>query len=392
MAELTTVTANVATAPTVGSLELTVARTNGVLNVNFDEINKSLDEFLDGYRIIQYSSDADKRIKQLRQDHADLNKLSAAIKGTKKEVKEQFMAPLNTFNEEVDKLLAKIEEPKQVIHEKVKELEEAGREEKRKNIRDYYDSISSEVDADFKEELYKRLYNTSWENATATQKAYKDGLSKGVENFVYGMKCLKLSNHEFLDDGLREFKLSLDLTKAIELMEEKQKQKEELLRKEQERLEAERKRIEEEAEAEAQRKIDEANAEAQRKIEEATKKAEEEAQKKIDASLEKMVAETEKTIKAAVEKATAEIEAKVQTQDSPSPVVSANTNVIDRTARVQVTPLTMPRVDLDAPVVITPVVDTPATAGKVVVEFETTGWELVQKYADRMGVNYTVKC
>lgn len=371
------------TTPSVEALELTVVRTNGVLDANFDQIETFLDQQLDGYRLVQYSDNADESIRQMRKDRADLNRLAASIKNTKKEVKDEFMAPLNQFNERADRLIALIEEPKTVIDEKIKELEEAGREAKRKAIREYFDSIfdnvSAGVDDDFKEDLYRRLYNPSWENATATQKAYKEGLKKGVENFTYGMQCLKLSNHEFMEDGIREFKLNLDLSAAIKVMEDKQAQKEELLRKEQERLEEERRRIEEAAQAEAQRKIDEANAEAQRKIEEAQKRAEEEAQRKMEAQMQKVVAETEKTISDAVAKATMEIEKKVQT--TTEPVSTVNATVIDRSDRLQAHSLNMPHIDLSDP----------SGTRKVLVEFDEMDWTIIQKYADRMNVKYTVK-
>ena len=374
-----TVTTPTTTTPSMETLELIVLRTDGALNANFDEIEAFLDQQMDGYRLVQYSDNADESIRQMRKDRSDLNKLVTSIKSTKKVVKDEFMVPLNQFNERADRLIALIEEPKMVIDEKIKELEEAGREAKRKAIREYYDSISARVDDDFKEELYRRLYNASWENATATQKAYKEGLKKGVDNFIYGMQCLKLSNHEFMEDGIREFKLNLDLSAAIKVMEDKQAQKEELLRKEQERLEEERRRIEEAAQAEAQRKIDEANKEAQRKIEEAQKKAEEEAQRKIEAQMQKVVAETEKTISDAVAKATAEIEKKAQTPQSF--VAPSTTTVIDRSDRIQIQPQTLPHITVDEPV----------ATDKVTVVFDKVEWELIQKYADRMGVKYAVK-
>lgn len=353
----------------ISSLKLNVVRRNGVLTANFKALEGALDKKLDEYRLVQYADDADKKKKQLKEDRKDLNQLSSALKAQKKEVKEEFMKPLNDFEDGMNRLLKLVEEPKLVIDDKIKELEDAEREHKRAQIQGFWEKISGGYADDFLDDLYKKIYVASWENTSTTQKTYKEALQKGLDNYIHGMQCLRISNHEFMDDAIREFKLTLDLQKAIDLMEEKKKQKEELLKKEEERLAAERLRIEreakEKAEAEAKAKLE---AERLRIEAEARVKAEAEAKAKMEAERALLEAETKKK---------AEEEAK-KVKTTPAPATSQATR---GNAQVYTPTHVSP----------TPVQAASTGTDFVTVMFHASEWKAVQRYADRLGVQYKVK-
>ena len=360
-------------------MTLVVNTTRGEIKANFDELKVSLNQNLDKYRLVKYSDDAEDQMRQMKQDRAELNKLTTALKEKDKEVKKAIMVPYDTFHEGVVELLALVEEPKQVIDAKVKELEEAAREAKRADIRAEYETLAVNVDTDFKEELYKRLYDPKWENATATKKAYKEGLKKGVDNFCYGMQCLRLSNHEFLEDGIREFKLTLDLTSAINLMEKKAKEKAELLQREQERLENERKRIEEEADKRLEEERKRIEKEADEKLEKERKRLEEEVEEKVE---EKLKEEREQR-KSESENATVEqlVEKKTVTPVTTGVYMTSTLNPVSSASKPEPVPVRvndLPRTDANV-------------VGKVIVAFEPSDWNLIKKYADRMGISYMTK-
>ena len=348
---------------------LAVTHGAGSINADFESVRAQVRDIKNTYAVVQYSDDVETQMQQMKADRTALNKFAAELDDIRKSVKKSYLVPLEAFEDEIKALIAEIKEPCMIIDTKIKELEEEGRERKRQAIREYYDSISAEVEDDFREELYKRLYDPKWENVSATQKAYKDGLKKGVDEYVFGMKCLKMSNHEFLEDGIREFKLTLDANAALKVMDDKKAQKEELLRREQERMEREKAEAIARAAAEAEAAA-RAAVEAELAKERARIQAEERAKAEAEA---KARFEEEKRAMEEAEKAKAE-EVKV----TPNTPVS-QTVVVPRTVERTVSPVQAQTV---SPVV--------TDANKVTVKFEPTDWESIKKYADRIGIKYTV--
>ena len=343
---------------------LAVTHGAGSINADFESVRAQVRDIKNTYAVVQYSDDVETQMQQMKADRTALNKFAAELDDIRKGVKKSYLVPLETFEAEIKDLIAEIKEPCQVIDAKIKELEEAGREKKRADIRKFYDTISAQVEDDFREELYKRLYNPTWENASSTQKAYKDGLKTGVDSYVLGMKCLKMSNHEFLEDGIREFRLTFDANAALKVMEDKKTQKEELLRREQERMEREKAEAIARAAAEAEAAA-KAAAEAELAKERARIQAEEQAKAEID--LQRKLEEQKKAFED--EKLARETAAK--TEAKATPVMNV------------VIPQTVERT-------VQPVSSVVADANAVTVKFNTTDWESIRKYADRIGMKYTV--
>ncbi|MEG1742319.1 MAG: hypothetical protein RR237_05520, partial [Acetivibrio sp.] len=146
-----------------------------------------------------------------------------------------------------------------------------GRNAKKTEIRTFYDGLFSKPD-DFKEELFKKVYDSSWENASATKKAYKDALTAAVTNYQLGAVTIQALKSDFEEQGIDKFKNTLDVTKAIEVMNHLHEQKESLLKKERESLEREKIRIEEAAKQKIASEVKKKEEEVQRQNEENKKK------------------------------------------------------------------------------------------------------------------------
>ena len=352
---------------------LAVTHGAGSINADFESVRAQVRDIKNSYAVVQYSDDVETQMQQMKADRTALNKFAAELDDIRKSVKKAYLVPLEVFEDEIKALIAEIKDPCALIDSKIKELEEEGRERKRQAIREYYDSISAEVEDDFREELYKRLYDSKWENASATQKAYKDGLKKGVDEYVFGMKCLKMSNHEFLEDGIREFKLTLDANAALKVMDEKKAQKEELLRKEQERMEREKAEAIAKAAAEA-----EAQAKAAIELEMAKERAriEAEAKARAEAEMQERLAEERKRAEEAERKAAEE---RAKAADVIRITPASQNVVIPRTVERPVPPATTQNVAQPS-----------ASTNTVTVTFDKTDWESIKKYADRIGAKYTV--
>ena len=238
----------------------------GVIESNLSMIEKSVDKVVSNLKNTTYAGTREDRIKMMKKDRADCNKAIDALETERKKQKKIFSRPWDDFEIEVKSLVAKIESAATAIDNQVKTLEEERRSEVRKSIREYYDTISEPV-GEFREELYQKVYNDSWENVSSSMKAYKDGLKKAVDNYVQGINTISSIDapDDIKSEALMRYKNSLDAMASVNyIIAEKQKQ-EEL-----------RKRIEEET----RRKLE---AQKQREIEEAKRKAAVEERARLEA-------------------------------------------------------------------------------------------------------------
>ncbi len=243
----------------------------GTFKMDFEVLKTEIVKLADSYSMTQYSDDVTEVIKEMKSDRAELNKMKKAFDEKRIDAKNAYMVPYQKFEVQVKELIEKLDVPCRAIDAKIKDLEETAREKKREAINAYWEQISVSLDDETKQFLYKKLYNPSWENVTATQKAYKEGLQNGIDNYVSGMNTIK-GMSDYVEEGIKKFKETLSLSDAIAEIQRLKKQKEEIIAKERERLEreqqikleAERRRIEAEA-------LEKARKEAQAERDEALK-------------------------------------------------------------------------------------------------------------------------
>ena len=245
---------------------VTMKMSLGVIKSNLSMIEKSVDKVVSDLKNTTYAGTREDRIKMMKKDRADCNKAIAALEAERKKQKKIFSKPWDDFEIEVKSLVAKIESAATAIDNQVKTLEEERRSEVRKNIREYYDTISEPV-GEFREELYQKVYDASWENVSSSMKAYKDGLKKAVDDYVQGITTLNLMEapEDIKAEAIKRFKDTLDSMASVKYIAEEKARQEKL-----------RKRIEEET----KRKLE---AQKLREIEEAKRKAAAEERARLEA-------------------------------------------------------------------------------------------------------------
>ena len=207
---------------------VTMKMSLGVIKSNLSMIEKSVDKVVSDLKNTTYAGTREDRIKMMKKDRADCNKAIAALETERKKQKKIFSKPWDDFEIEVKSLVAKIESAATAIDNQVKTLEEERRSEVRKNIREYYDTISEPV-GEFREELYHKVYDASWENVSSSMKAYKDGLKKAVDNYVQGINTISSIDapDDIKSEALMRYKNSLDAMASVNyIIAEKQKQEE----------------------------------------------------------------------------------------------------------------------------------------------------------------------
>ena len=229
-------------------IRVNVEQKNGVIGFNFEEIKEKLNSELEIYKNMIFTEESKTEAKKTI---ASLRKLKKSVNDKKLEVKKSFMIPYTNFEAQVKELDNLIDEPINFINNQVEEFERKRVEEKKALISEIYTEIMAEhVEASGYLPL-QRIYDSKWENATTTKKAITETITERVDHVEKDLGIIRSMESEFEDKGIEKYKATLELSDAIEVMNQYQKQKEEILRRQEE--EAKRK-AEEEARNESEKK------------------------------------------------------------------------------------------------------------------------------------------
>lgn len=249
---------------------------------NFEMLNAFIEEKSALYEATVYTGDRAEQKKSLKKDRAEINKFVDQLKTAKKTVKEAIMAPYTEFAGEIDKLAERLQIPAEGINKRVLLIEEEERNEKRDDIRAFYETTAFAVEEDFFEPLFKKIFDEKWLNVTTSAKKYKDEITLSVTQYITGRDTLKLMNNKFESEGLSVLRETLSLQDAILHMNELQKKEEE-----------ERLRLEQEAQRLVEMEKARLEKEAAEKLEQEKLRLEKEAKLRIENEKEKLRLESE---------------------------------------------------------------------------------------------------
>lgn len=224
--------------------QIKVTQNAGTISFNFEEIKEQLSAEMAYYKGMLFTEETKKEAKETV---AALRKLKKEVSDQRIKIKKVYMKPYDDFEAKVKELDALINEPIAFISEQVAEFERRRVEEKKKLIGEIYAGIMAEHDFVAEYLPLDRIYDSKWENATTTQKAITEAIADRVERMERDLSTIREMQSEFEDKGLAKYKSTLELSDAIAVMNQYQKQKEEIMRREKER--EERKRAEEAAKA-----------------------------------------------------------------------------------------------------------------------------------------------
>lgn len=221
-------------------IRVNVEQKNGVIGFNFEEIKEELNSELEIYKNMIFTEDSKTEAKKTI---ASLRKLKKSVNDKKLEVKKSFMIPYTNFEAQVKELDNLIDEPINFINNQVEEFERKRVEEKKALISEIYTEIMAEHEEASGYLPLQRIYDSKWENATTTKKAITETITERVDHVEKDLGIIRSMESEFEDKGIEKYKATLELSDAIEVMNQYQKQKEEILRRQEE--EAKRKAEEE---------------------------------------------------------------------------------------------------------------------------------------------------
>lgn len=221
-------------------IRVNVEQKNGVIGFNFEEIKEKLNSELEIYKNMIFTEESKTEAKKTI---ASLRKLKKSVNDKKLEVKKSFMIPYTNFEAQVKELDNLIDEPINFINNQVEEFERKRVEEKKALISEIYTEIMAEHEEASGYLPLQRIYDSKWENATTTKKAITEAIAERVDHVEKDLCIIRSMESEFEDKGIEKYKATLELSDAIEVMNQYQKQKEEILRRQEE--EAQRKAEEE---------------------------------------------------------------------------------------------------------------------------------------------------
>lgn len=213
--------------------EILVAQ--GSLEYDFEAAKEYLNGQLELYRGMVFTED---KKKEAKETVAELRKEKKAFQDRCKEVKKEYLKPLDDFMDKASKLSDMYDEPINFINDQISAFEAERIAEKRKAVSDIYDEFVPEEDIREIIPLTK-IYDSHWDNTTFSMNSIKDGIMGYKETVKNGLTTLKSMNSEAEDKALETFKQTLDLTKAILVITDYEAQKREIVERERARIKAE---------------------------------------------------------------------------------------------------------------------------------------------------------
>ncbi len=219
----------------MNELTLRVKQNPGTIELNFAELNQQMDEKLAEYKGIVFTEETKDIAKR---ELASLRKLKKDVDTARTAAKKEWMKPYETFEKEMKKLSAKVDEPISLIDGQVKEFDEKRRAEKKEEIRKAYDELAGDIGEYLP---FARIYDKRWENATTSMKSIRESIEASADSARMAVETIRGMQSEAVADALAVYKDSMDMAKAIAYINNYERQRAEIMRREEERrLEEER--------------------------------------------------------------------------------------------------------------------------------------------------------
>lgn len=217
----------------MNNLTLKVRQNPGVIELNFNELEQAIDTTLAEYEGAVFTEETKDIAKG---EIASLRKRKQELDDLRKTVKREWMKPYDDFEKRVKVLLAKFDDPINLIDKQVKEFDENRRVEKRKAIKGMYDELIGSMGEYVPLDV---IYDRKWENVSVSMKSIRESISSFISSAQTAVNSIKAMSSEKEQDALDTYKKTQDLAKAMTVITEYERQKAEILKREEERRRAE---------------------------------------------------------------------------------------------------------------------------------------------------------
>lgn len=179
---------------------------------NADEIATEVEAKVGYYKNLVYTED---QVTEAKKDRAQLNKFIAALKAKDKEIKALCLAPYEVFHKRMLQIIAKVEEPANLIDTQVKGFEEEQKKRKYEAIADVFGQKGFYPWLTLGKMMEKFEICGKWLNKSYSMKQIECDMTS-IQHRI-GDDILAINN---LGAGrqmaLSEYKRTMDLARAIE--------------------------------------------------------------------------------------------------------------------------------------------------------------------------------
>lgn len=266
----------------MNELQVKVDQVPGQINFNYEEIRENLSQMMDLYKDAVVTEENKAASKK---EVASLRRIKKAIDDSRKEVKQECLKPYQEFEAKAVALMSLVDEPILLIDKQVKEFDERQRSEKRQKIREAYD----EMIGDLAEYLpFEKAYEPKWETTSVSLKKAREELQAVIDSTRMAVETISAMQSDVTQEALDIYERTLDMTAAVQHINEYKRRKAEIL------LREEQKRREED-ERKRQADLERVREEERRKVAEEERIREEERRKLQDEAAKEAVKEAAKS-------------------------------------------------------------------------------------------------
>lgn len=204
---------------------------------NKDELIKELKNKLVVYNKVI----TEDKVQEGKQDRANLNKLFTAIEAKRKEIKSDVMTPYNEVEKDFKEITGLIKEASDKIDEQVKVFEDKKKEDKKAEIKEYFNNV---INYNFIK--FDDVFNDKWLNSSTSMKSMQTDIDNLKDKTDKDIEAIKQLGSRFETTLLSKYYDCRDLGTVI-----LEKNRLEKIEQEQERIKV----LQEQAKSEATQEI-----------------------------------------------------------------------------------------------------------------------------------------
>lgn len=167
------------------SYEVQVQQQAGKITCDFEAGKAYLNERLEEYRNVVFTEDSKKEAKATV---ASLRKEKKAFTDRVKEVRDEYMKPLEEFAAKAKELADMYDQPINFINGQVSAFEQRRIEEKKEQIKDLYLECLGDMQAELP---LNKIYNSKWENATTNPTQIRREMMERKETVKQGLDAIR---------------------------------------------------------------------------------------------------------------------------------------------------------------------------------------------------------
>jgi len=173
---------------------------------NADEIAKEVEAKVGYYKNLVYTED---QVAEAKKDRATLRKFVTALKDKDREIKDLCMKPYEEFHNQMLKIIAKVEEPAELIDKQVKEFEEGQKRQKLAAINDLFERKGFQPWVSL-----EKIINPKWLNKSYSMRQIDADMTT-IQHKIGEDILLINGQKEGMQAALSEYKRSMDVSASI---------------------------------------------------------------------------------------------------------------------------------------------------------------------------------